>query len=80
MLTPEPEIASQLLANCLLERIRSRDDCRGSAVCLFDRSLMRTPPPTSSSAALGALLAAVRMLGGGCASGTILRCDDLGFT
>ena len=26
------------------------------------------------------LLADVRMSGGGCASGTILRCDDLGFT
>jgi len=49
MLTPEPEIASQLLANCLLERIRSRDDCWGSAVCLFDRSLMRTPPTSSSA-------------------------------
>jgi hypothetical protein len=52
MLTQEPEIARQLLANCLLERIRTRDDCWGCAVCLFDMSLMRTPPP-SSSAAMG---------------------------
>ena len=80
MLTPEPEIASQLLANCLLERIRSRDDCRGLCSVSVRQEPHAHTPPTSSSAALGALLAAERMPGGGCASGTFLKCDDLGFT